>query len=56
MKRKKIEREIIKSLDELTKKLEKGEDIEVTEIKREQTPDGPLHTFKKKKIRRETSD
>lgn len=42
----------IKALEEFADKLERGEPIEVTEVRREETPDGPLHTFTKKWIGR----
>lgn len=42
---------IIDALTDFTFKLENGKAIEVTEVRREETPDGPLHTFKKVKKR-----
>lgn len=48
--------EILKSLTNFAEKLEKGEEIEVTEVKREETPDGPLHTFEKRTIRKKKDD
>lgn len=43
-----LEKQIIKSFQELAEKLGSGQPIEVTEIKREETPDGPMHTRTKK--------
>ena len=39
--------EIVKGLEDLTQKLERGETIEVTRVQRHETPDGPMHTHTK---------
>jgi hypothetical protein len=44
--------ELIAGLTELADKLERGEPVEVTEVTREETPDGPLHTSRKKPLPR----
>jgi hypothetical protein len=48
---KSIAREIPDRLEGFARQLEKGEEVEATEVRREETPDGPLHTFRRKKLR-----
>ena len=48
----KIGKDIIKSLKSFTKQLKSGEDIEATQIRRVETPDGPMYLTEKKKIKR----
>lgn len=43
-------KEMVKALEDLIKYLKTQDEIEVTEVKVENTPDGPLHTFEKKRI------
>jgi hypothetical protein len=51
-KKKSIAEQLIKSLSEFTKKLEKGEEIEATQIVRADTPDGPMHIRRRKILKR----
>lgn len=44
-----IRQDIIKALRDFADKLENGESIEITEVRREETPDGPMHVFTKKR-------
>jgi hypothetical protein len=43
---------IIAALDDLVRRWDAGEPIPVTVVRREQTPDGPLHTFRRRVLRR----
>lgn len=47
MKAERIEDRIIEALKEFTEKLEAGKPIEATQVRREMTPDGPIHTQRK---------
>lgn len=38
---------LISGLRQFAESLEKGYNIEYTEVRREETPDGPMHTFRK---------
>ena len=40
-------RKIREALKDFAEKLENKEEIEATQVVREETPDGPLHTFQK---------
>lgn len=42
---------IIDSMKDLLSKIENDEPLEVVEVRREDTPDGPLHTRQRKKIK-----
>jgi hypothetical protein len=44
-------KEMIRGLREFLDRLESGQPIEVTEVRREETPDGPLHTRVRKTVR-----
>lgn len=44
-------KKILERLRDFTKKLERGEPIETTEVRRIQTPDGPMHVRTKKVLR-----
>lgn len=46
-----IESGIIVGLEEFIKDLEAGRPIKATRVTREETPDGPLHTFEKVEIK-----
>lgn len=39
---------LIEGLQDIVQRMQNGDPINVTEVRREETPDGPLHTFKKK--------
>jgi hypothetical protein len=41
---------MIRGMREFLDRLESGQPIEVTEVRREETPDGPLHTRVKKTV------
>lgn len=43
----KMGKRIIRDLREFVGKLKRGEPIEVVQIRREETPDGPMHTRRK---------
>lgn len=45
--KKSVAQKIVDRLREFAEKLEAGEDFEVTEVYRVETPDGPMHEFKK---------
>lgn len=49
---KRTEKQIIASLREFTEKLEGVEDLEITEVQKVETPDGPMHLRRKKTWRR----
>lgn len=44
---------IIDGFEVFLRKLRGGEDISVTEVRRIDTPDGPMHTFEKKALGKE---
>lgn len=44
------EEEILRRLEEFTKQLEEGQPIQVTQIRREETPDGPMHIVVRKSL------
>lgn len=41
-----VEKELLKALQEFAEKLEQGVPIEATEVRRVKTPDGPMHIQK----------
>lgn len=43
-------KQLADALADFVERLESGEDIEVTEVTREETPDGPMHVFRRKKL------
>lgn len=43
--------DILKGLKELTENLKSGKPIEIIKVKREETPDGPMHVRTVKKVR-----
>jgi hypothetical protein len=43
-------KDMIRGLREFLGKLESGQPIEITEVRREETPDGPIHTRVKKTV------
>ncbi len=42
-----IGKQIIDGLKDFERRLKRGEEFTVTRVRREMTPDGPLHTFEK---------
>lgn len=46
-----IESGIVSGLEDFIKALEEGRPIKATKVTREETPDGPLHTFEKVEIK-----
>ncbi len=46
-----VESGIVSGLEEFIKALEEGRPIKGTRVTREETPDGPLHTFEKVEIK-----
>lgn len=53
-KRKRVERDLIAGLRQFVRKLKSGEPIEVTTVRREETPDGPMHTRERRVLRKRT--
>jgi hypothetical protein len=47
-----MEEKILKRLEDFAKKLESGEPIKVTTVRRYNTPDGPMHVAKKDFLKR----
>jgi hypothetical protein len=47
---------ILDGLEGFLRKLRRGDDIQVTEVRRFDTPDGPMHTFEKKTLGREQDE
>lgn len=45
-----IGQKILDGLEGFLIQLRSGKSIKVTEVRREETPDGPMHTFKEKEI------
>lgn len=45
-----VGQKIIDGFEVFLRKLRRGEDISVTEVRRIDTPDGPMHTFDKKTL------
>jgi hypothetical protein len=45
-----IGQKILEGLEDFLVKLRTGQSIRVTEVRREETPDGPMHLFKEKEI------
>lgn len=42
-----VERDLLAGLEDFTRRLESGVPVEATEVRCEETPDGPLHTGRK---------
>ena len=47
---------LIKGLEEFLDKLKSGEEIEVTEVERFETSDGPMHVRKKKTLKKDEDE
>lgn len=45
-----LTKQTLERLRRVTEKLEAGESLPVTIVRREETPDGPLHTFDKQHL------
>lgn len=47
---KSVGQKIIEGLEDFLVKLRTGQSIKVTEVRRVNTPDGPMHLFKEKEV------
>ena len=45
-----VAQKILDGLDDFLVKLRTGQSIRVTEVRREETPDGPMHLFREKEF------
>lgn len=46
-----IGKKILEGLEDFAKKLENGDPIEITQVERVETPDGPMHLRRKTTLR-----